>query len=106
MAKGFGTRLRSLREAKHLGIRTLAARLGVCHTYVSHMEHGRRFPAPSLVRRIALALGADQEELMLLAGRLPKDVKEILRDFPFESVDVLRRAFDGKPGKQALPGER
>lgn len=106
MAKGFGTRLRSLRIAKQLGIRTLAARLGVSHTYVSHIEHGRRIPAPPLVRRIALMLEADPNELMLLAGRLPKDVKEILRDYPSESVDVLRRAFEGKLGTHAISRER
>ena len=102
MAKGFGTRLRALRQSKHLGLRALAAILGVSYTYLSHIENGRRVPKPALVEKLARELGADSEELLLLAGRFPQDVKVILRRYPSESVSVLRSAFPQKPGARAL----
>ena len=102
MAKAFGIRLRSLRQAKQLGLRALAARLGISYTYLSHIENGRRIPKAALVEKLARELGADSEELLLLAGRFPQDVKVILSQYPSESVNVLRHAFRQKSAVRAL----
>jgi HTH-type transcriptional regulator, competence development regulator len=79
MAMTFGGRVRQLRKAKGLTLRDLAPRVGVGFTYLSKIENGRLdfgdFPGESLIRKLASALGADEDELLLLAEKIPDDIR-------------------------------
>lgn len=57
-AKNFGIALRAVREANGLSQAELAEEAGVTHTYISHIEAGRRIPHVTTVRLLATALGA------------------------------------------------
>lgn len=53
----FGKQLALRREAKGLSQRKLAIVLGVCNSYLCHLEAGRREPSVALLYRIAKELG-------------------------------------------------
>ena len=42
-----------------------------------------------VIRRIAQVLGADEDELINLAGKVPKELKEVLKQNPY-AVELLR----------------
>ena len=46
-------------------------------------------PSESVIRRIAQALGADEDELINLAGKVPRELKAVLEENP-EAVELLR----------------
>jgi transcriptional regulator with XRE-family HTH domain len=41
----FPSKLKQLRTEKQLGIKSLARRLGISYTYISHIEHGKSKPS-------------------------------------------------------------
>ncbi|MEO2089791.1 MAG: helix-turn-helix transcriptional regulator [Gemmataceae bacterium] len=75
----FGMRVRELRHAKGWSLRDLAGKVGVGFTYLSRVENERLnfgdYPSDSLIRRLAVALDADEGELLLLAMRIPEPVR-------------------------------
>jgi transcriptional regulator with XRE-family HTH domain len=79
----FGARLRQLRREQHLNQRTLAARVDIDFTYLSKIETGA-MPPPSAetIVHLARALGADPDELLLLAGKVPQDLVPIITRSP------------------------
>ena len=86
----FGQRVRELRHAKEWSLRDLAAKVDVGFTYLSRVENERLnfgdYPSDALIHRLADALGADEEELLILAKRVPEQVK---RRF-FQRPDAFR----------------
>ncbi len=89
----FGRRLRELRCAAGLSIKALAKEFGISYTYISRIETGRALPSKALTAKIATRLGADFEELLVLAGRLPDDIRLILYENPVEAPALLRESF-------------
>src|SRR6266704_4873093 len=86
----FGRRLRELRKQKNISQRDLAARVGIDFTYLSKIEGGRSDPPSEvIIRRIAQVLEADEDELINLAGKVPKDLKAVLEESP-QAVELLR----------------
>ena len=86
----FGQRIRELRKEKVLGQRALGKLVGVSFTYISKVENGKLdfgdYPSEDLIRRLAAALDADEEELLLLAEKIPEPIR---RRF-FERPDAFR----------------
>ena len=76
----FGDRVRELRQKKGWRLRDLAARVHVGFTYLSRVENERLnfgdYPSDALIHRLADALDADEEELLILAKRIPEPVKK------------------------------
>ena len=85
----FGTRLRELRKQAGLSQRELADKIGVNFTYLSKIESGV-LPPPSekVIVRLAEVLNVDKDELMLLAGKIPSDIAQILKNR--EALQLLR----------------
>ena len=86
----FGDRVRALRTARGYSQRALGERVGVSFTYISKVENGKLdfgdYPSEDLIRRLAAALDADEEELLLLAEKIPEPIR---RRF-FERPDAFR----------------
>ncbi len=86
----FGEKVRALRTAKKLGQRGLARLVGVSCAYISKVETGRLefgdYPSESLVRKLAVALGGDEDELLLMADKIPEAIRRRL----FERPDAFR----------------
>jgi transcriptional regulator with XRE-family HTH domain len=87
----FGEKVRALRMTKGLTLRELGHRLGVSYAYISKVENRRLsfgdYPSEDLIRRIAAALDADEDELLLLAEKIPEPIR---RRF-FERPDAFRQ---------------
>lgn len=90
----FGHRVRELRQAKRLTLRDTAARVGVGFTYLSKIENHKlcegHCPSESLIHKLAEALGGDEEELLLLAEKVPDAIRRRVLERP----DVFRRIAD------------
>jgi transcriptional regulator with XRE-family HTH domain len=82
----FGERLRALRKEKGLTLRQMSAKVGVGHTYLSRIETGRmtygEYPSEQLIHKLADTLGADEDELLLLAEKIPEQVRTRLLQRP------------------------
>src|SRR5919201_490094 len=91
--KSFGAFVRREREAKEIGLREMAKKIGVSPTYLSKVERNE-FPPPAedKVRKIAEIIGRDPDELLALAGRVASDLTDIIRQRPREMADFLRIA--------------
>ena len=112
----FGQRVRQLRRAKGLTLRDLAPRVGVGFTYLSKVENGRLdfggYPSEELIVRIAEALDADADELLLLAEKIPEAIRlrVIQRPDAFrklaglddEALDLVISAIDAIPSRPRL----
>ena len=87
----FGARVRELRKAKGHTLRSLAPLVGVGFTYLSKIESGKLdfgdAPSVDLIVRIAEALDADPDDLILSAGRIPRSIQNRI----FEQPDVFRQ---------------
>ena len=87
----FGERLRELRKAKNLSQRALAEKVDINFTYLSKVESEKldfaQYPSEDLIRKLAKALAADVDELLLLAKKIPADI----RDRVIERPDAFRK---------------
>ena len=86
MTQNFGERIRELRKSKNLGQRALAEKIEVSHTYVSKIENEKLdfgdYPSEDLIRKIAKALDADVDELLMLAKKIPEQIKNRVLERP------------------------
>ena len=87
----FGQRVRELRTAKSLTQRQLADKVGINFTYLSKIENDRleqdQFPKEDTIKKLATALHGDLDELLLLAKRIPEQIKQRVMERP----DVFRK---------------
>lgn len=89
----FGERVRELRKERGLSQRELAARAGIDFTYLSKIENARMEPpSEKVILNMAEALDTDPDELMLLAGKIPSDIRERI---DVKMIKMLRRSVDG-----------
>jgi|LSQX01.2.fsa_nt_gb transcriptional regulator with XRE-family HTH domain len=84
--KKFGDRIRQLRKAKGLGQRALAKEVGISLTYVSKIENHRLdfgdYPSTDVILRIAVALEANEDELLILAEKIPERIRQRVLERP------------------------
>ncbi len=79
----FGERLRALRLERRLNQKELASAAGIDVTYLSKLENGRlEPPAEDTIRRLARVLEVEPTELLLLAHKVPSDLKPIITATP------------------------
>jgi transcriptional regulator with XRE-family HTH domain len=90
----FGEKVRDLRKAKNLTQRDLADKVGVNFTYISKIENGKLdfgdYPSDDLIRKLAKALGANADELLILAEKIPALIKKRVIERP----DAFRKFAD------------
>ncbi len=67
-AEEFGRLIRELRVARGFSQSELAYQIGVDHSYLSHIEQGRRRPSIGVLRELARVLEVEYEELARMAG--------------------------------------
>lgn len=87
----FGQKVRELRQGKGLSLRGLAPLVGVGYAYLSKVETGRLdfgdYPSEALIHKLADVLKGDEEELLLLAQKVPERIKQRVLQRP----DVFAR---------------
>ena len=76
----FGERVRDLRKAKGLSQRALGDLVGVSFTYVSKIENEKLdfgdYPSEVLIGKLAVALEVEEDELLLLAEKIPEYIRK------------------------------
>jgi len=81
-----GERIRELRQAKQLTLRDLAAKVGVGFTYISKIENHKleegHSPSEKLLHKLAAELDGDEEELLLLAEKVPEPIRKRVCERP------------------------
>jgi transcriptional regulator with XRE-family HTH domain len=89
----FGKTLRRLREEAEISLRTFAKMVDRTPTYISKIERDELDPpAESVVKEMARILRQDEDAMISLAGRIPSDLPEIIRQQPREMALMLRTA--------------
>ncbi|HET6574078.1 MAG TPA: helix-turn-helix transcriptional regulator [Fimbriiglobus sp.] len=98
----FSERLRELRLAKNLTQRALAAEVGVNFTYLSKIENEKLdfadYPSEEMICKLAKALDADEDELLLLAEKIPRHIRRRVLQRPdaFRTLATLDdKTLDG-----------
>jgi transcriptional regulator with XRE-family HTH domain len=72
-AASLGERIKELRMAKGISLRTLAGEIKKSPPFVSDIELGRRYPSDEVLESIACALGVPFEDLKTLDTRSSLD---------------------------------
>ena len=82
----FGERVRTLRESRQFTQRELAERLGVSISYISKVENERLhfgdYPSEKFIHKLATELDTDEDELLLLADKVPSSLRKRIRERP------------------------
>src|SRR5215471_3147591 len=79
------------REGNAYSLRQLAGRVGVEPSYLSKIERGLE-PRPSeeTTRALAQELGEDPDFMLAMAGKVSRDLQEIIRKRPQLFAQVIR----------------
>ena len=87
----FGKLVRDERERRGIGLRQFARQVGMSPTYLSKVERGE-FAPPAEEKVVAIAglLELDADNLLGLAGKVAKDLQQIIRRRPSEMASFLR----------------
>lgn len=92
----FGQTLRNLRMAKDVTLRDMARRLDLTPTYLSQVEQGKFAPpTEDRIKQMGEILDLDQaqvDELVAMAGRVSKDLHDVVTEHPREMATFLRTA--------------
>jgi HTH-type transcriptional regulator, competence development regulator len=89
----FGKVLRESRLARGFTLRKFAEAVGISPTYLSQVEQGNVDPPTAeRVKTMAELLGANSDEWIALAGRVPDDLPGIIQKQPTVMPELLREA--------------
>lgn len=104
----FGERVRELRALRGLTQQTIADRMSVSVSYISKVENGKLhfgdYPSEKFIHKLADELQADEDELLLLADKVPSSIRVRIQQRPNlfkklakmdkRSLDVLESSID------------
>ncbi|HEX9758550.1 MAG TPA: DNA methyltransferase [Nitrospiria bacterium] len=106
----FGGKLKSLRKTKGFSILQLAKKLGVDKSYISQLEHSKGKPSEKFIKKISKIFSINQTELSILAGKIPKEIQNMLHENPAiapfvlkEEVEIYKRKPPSSPPKKLTP---
>lgn len=103
----FAERVRQLRQERDLTQRQLAALLDVTFTYISKVENGKLhhgdYPSEAFILKLGEVLDADTDELLLLADKVPPQIKKRILERPevFQFVASLDDPAMDRPIKRS-----
>lgn len=87
---GPGARIKELRLAAGLSQRELARRVEVSYPHISKIEANIEPASTELLQRIAREVGGDADELILMADRLPDEIRQAVAEKPDLAPRFLR----------------
>lgn len=108
----FGRFVRDRRAAMGTSLRAAARALDVDPAHLSRVEAGKAPASTPLIHRLADLLGCERDVLLLLAGRLPEDIRAMVETQPLRMTSALRNtaascaAEPRAPYGETLPAER
>jgi transcriptional regulator with XRE-family HTH domain len=82
----FGERVKDLRLQRKFTQQHLAGRMNVSVSYISKVENGKLhfgdYPSEKFIHKLADELKADEDELLLLADKVPSSIRQHIRQRP------------------------
>ena len=104
----FGEKVRVLRAQRAMTQQDLADCMGVSVSYISKVENGKLhsgdYPSAKFIHKLAEELKADEDELLLLADKVPAAIRRKIRQRPDlfrklakldrESLDAVELSLD------------
>jgi transcriptional regulator with XRE-family HTH domain len=96
MTTTVGQRIRELRLAGHLTQRDLAEQVGVSVPHVSKIEAGAETASDDLLVRLAAVLNTDPDGLLLLAERVPEELRQVAQSKQGLAVQFFRKWKSGE----------
>lgn len=104
----FGERVRELRILRGLTQQIVADRMSVSVSYISKVENGKLhfgdYPSEKFIHKLAGELQADEDELLLLADKVPASIRVRIQQRPDlfrklakmdkRSLDVIESSID------------
>lgn len=90
MKPTLGEYLRERRTQRGIGLREMAKRIRYTPSYLSKVERGEEEPGEALIILLAKHLGESSDTLLLMAGRVPPDIRLIIQSKP-EVLEIIRR---------------
>jgi len=87
----FGEFVRNQRKQRGLSLRAAAQQTGVNAAYLSRVEVGKVAPSDQLIRLLSKVLSCEEDELLLLAGRLPAELRIMIEKEPRKVTAALRK---------------
>lgn len=93
MSDSFGELIRQARKDLKFSQRELAKLLKIDFTYLSKLENQRADYAPKedVIRGLAQHLKLNEEELIFLAGRIPQQEEDLLKEYYKDMPALFRR---------------
>ena len=104
----FGKRVRELRVSHGLTQQAVADSLSVSVSYISKVENGKLhfgdYPSEKFIHKLASELDADEDELLLLADKVPQGIREQIRLYPglFRAIVSMDKKSLDRLAKQLL----
>ena len=95
-AASIGDALRTLREKKGLGIKTVGKQLAISYSFISRVENGHRVPNQDFLERLAALYEADSEVLLAMMAGLPPDIQKIIQEHGKDVFTLLRDLYPDK----------
>ncbi|WP_286762961.1 MULTISPECIES: helix-turn-helix domain-containing protein [Rhodopirellula] len=82
----FGKRVKELRLQRNFTQQYLADQMDVSVSYISKVENGKLhfgdYPSEKFIHKLAAELTADEDELLLLADKVPESIRKRIRQRP------------------------
>src|SRR6056297_4026954 len=82
----FGERVKYLRHQRDFTQQFVADRMDVSVSYISKVENGKLhfgdYPSEKFIHKLAEELRADEDELLLLADKVPVSIRSRIRQNP------------------------
>jgi transcriptional regulator with XRE-family HTH domain len=107
----FGERVRQLRQEKGMTQAELASAMNLSMSYICKVENERLhpgdYPSEKFIHKLAEELNADEDELLLLADKVPESIRQRIRLCPElfrklaswdkKSLEELESSLDKRP---------
>lgn len=90
-------KIKALRTEKRLSVRGLAREVSVTPMHISNLENNKSNASPELIKKIALALEADADELLHLNSQVDPEVVDVIKSNAQTIPSFLRSAKDLSP---------
>lgn len=88
--------IKKLRLKKGISIKKMGPDLGLSYTYLSKLENSKSIPSHEVIEKLAKYFNYSSDELIIAAGKIPKDVENIIKDNPEKAIIYLRKKFASK----------
>lgn len=95
--KTFGELIKQARKEKKYSQRELADKLGIDFTYLSKLENERgNPPKEDIIRQLAQYLDLDEDKLIFLAGKIPAEDENLIKQH-YQDMPLLFRRMRENP---------